>query len=142
MSNAYNDMEPLSNVTNTVSMGVKTPAGKPEFPVCIVEGDYITTFDNHTSKAVIEGDRTLLSADGRAFEGGTYAVFLGSTWKPGKRSPWREVALFIPGGLYFMNTNGDDLVFEDVGRDPIDVPLNEWNNLTDASGCIVAKVTR
>ena len=118
--------------------------------MCILKGDYITAFDNHTYKAAIEEHWWLLSADIVPECPGFYEIYITSlAWTSGKTFPRRQLAVYIKNladekELFWLTPNGEDLVLEQRshGNDPIMVPTNGWKDLTDVHGNIVAKVTK
>ena len=138
----FTNMEPLPYVAKPVSTEVGPLSGGSGEPVCILEGDYITTFDNHTSEADVDSDYTLLSTDGPPLGLWTYSVFICPVGPPGNSSLGRWITAFISSEIYFIKPNGKDLVVQDQGDRSITVLTNEWKDLKDVSGNIIGQITK
>ena len=54
MSHPFTDMKPMSHVAKPVSKDVKTLAGGTGEPVCTLDGNHLTTFDNRTMRVTFD----------------------------------------------------------------------------------------
>lgn len=114
---------------------LKTLSETPVFPVCILEGDHITTFSNHTLKWDGAWD---LSTNGME------QINIRSLGSSG-----REVRVFTRNEHDYtditITPNGDHfniVSMEYMKATTVLVPTNAWKNLYDGAGNILAKITK
>merc|ERR1712061_683372 len=135
-------MYPVSYVTDSpISMGVKAITGKPVYPVCTFEGEHISTFDNHTSKADMDDCFHLLSGD--CSKAMSYGVLVRSLESSSSYSPEskKEVKIFIGRTDITMRPEGERVIVK-VNGSPIEVPTVERHVIKSEQGHIIAKLIK
>merc|ERR1712088_886785 len=134
-------VNPVSYVSNPVSMSIKAVTGKPVYPVCTLEGKHISTFDNRTTKADMDDCFHLLSGD--CSKAMSYGVLVRSLESSSRYSPesMKEVKVFIGSTDVTMKPEGEHVIVK-VNGSPINVPMTERKTIKGEEGHIVAKISK